>query len=73
MLSLWMTEKFFLYREIPEICSELHISQPKISDVLEALRNAGYEAYRTHFSPQGIRTDAPDDALRDILLSLANG
>ncbi len=73
MLALWRNEKFFLYREIPEICSELHISQPKISYVLEALRSAGYEAYRTHFSPQGIRTDAPDKTLKDILVSLSIG
>ena len=70
-LQLWRNEKFFLYHEIPEICSILKISQPPISKIIESLREIGYEAYRTHFSPQGIRTDASLEELKELLQSLS--
>ncbi len=71
MLSLWKNEKFFLYYSIPEICSELHKSQPQIKEIIEKLREIGYEAYRTHFSPQGVRTNAPRDEIARVITSLA--
>ncbi len=71
-LQLWRDEKFFLYYEIPQVCSSLKISQPAISKIIESLREIGYEAYRTHFSPQGIRTNAPLEDVKRLLLSLGN-
>ncbi len=70
MLELWKNEKFFLYYEIPELCSELKIPQPPISTIITALRDSGFEAYRTHFSPQGIRTNASKEELKMLLVSL---
>ena len=69
-LTLWKNEKFFMYYEIPEICSTLHISQPPILKIISGLREVGYEAYRTHFSPQGIKTNAPSDYLQRVLSTL---
>jgi len=69
-LSFWKNERFFLYYEIPELCSELGISQPPIQELIEKLRSAGYEAYRTHFSWQGVRTDASREEIKSTLLKL---
>ncbi len=70
-LQLWRNEKFFLYYEIPQICSSLKISQPPISKIIDSLREIGYEAYRTHFSPQGIRVNATLGELKKLLKSLS--
>ncbi len=70
-LELWKNEKFFLYYEIPKICSELRVSQPSLRRIIEELQNIGFEAYRTHFSPQGIRTNASREELKKIILDLS--
>lgn len=70
MLSLWKNEKFFLCYEIPRLCSELRISQPSLSDIIAALREQGFEAYRTHFSQQGIKTNASEKELIKIIKEL---
>ena len=69
-LEMWKNEKFFLYYEIPKICSSLKISQPPLSMIIDALHDAGFEAYRTHFSPQGIRSNASENELKRILKSM---
>ncbi len=71
-LKLWKGEKFFMYHEIPSICSELHISQPPMEKIMEALREIGYEAHRTQFSPQGVKTEAPIEKIKKILKDLEN-
>jgi tRNA G26 N,N-dimethylase Trm1 len=38
--------------------------------VIEALKREGFEAYPTHFSSRGIRTDAPASILKEILPDL---
>jgi tRNA (guanine26-N2/guanine27-N2)-dimethyltransferase len=35
------------------------LSPPRLERILEGLRDRGYRAVRTHFSPTGFRTDAP--------------
>jgi len=47
------------YYSLPKLCSNLGINIPKLSKVIECLRNAGYSASRTHMDQQGIKTDAP--------------
>jgi len=37
----------------------LGLGTPKIEKVLEQLKSNGFKATRTHFSPTGVRTDAP--------------
>jgi len=69
MVSLWKNEKFFLCYEIPRLCSELHIPQPSLNTIITTLREWGFEAYRTHFSPQGIKTDANEKDLKRALLA----
>lgn len=52
---------------LPVLCRYLGCSIPPTSDVLDALRDAGYEASETHFTGQGIRTSAPYEILLDIV------
>ncbi len=68
-LEIWRDEKFFLFHHLPSISSQLKVSTPPISKVIQSLKDIGYKAYRTQFSAQGIRTDAPDSVLRNIILS----
>ncbi len=47
-----------LYVDIHELC-DLHDNRPpKTGDIIEALRNNGYDVSRTHFRPTAIRTNA---------------
>jgi len=42
-----------------DLAAREHGSPPKLGVFLEALRDAGHRAERTHFHPRGVRTDAP--------------
>lgn len=43
-----------------------NIDAPKRAAFVERLRDAGFEAAPTHMDPQGIRTDAPTEALQPL-------
>jgi len=47
------------YFPIHRICDALQTTTPPIDRLVEELRARGWFASRTHFDPQGIRTDAP--------------
>ncbi len=42
----------------------------KLADIIEILREKGYKASRTHFSPMAIKTDAPFEELLEALKKL---
>ncbi len=42
-----------------ELAAREHGSPPKLGVFLDALREMGHRAERTHFHPRGVRTDAP--------------
>ncbi len=42
----------------------------KLADLIEILRERGYNATRTHFSPKAIKTDAPFEEVLDALKKL---
>lgn len=46
-----------------EMASVAGTSAPRMDDLLDRLRTDGYRAARTHFSPQGLRTDAPHETV----------
>ena len=58
------------FYDIHVICRNLKVSAPKLLNVLDALKNQGYIAVRTHFSPLGIRTDADITVIKEIILKL---
>lgn len=57
-----------LYYETDRIASKLHTCQPKMSDILQALRHNGFQAYKTHFTQKGIKTDAPYSHIKKIFI-----
>lgn len=44
-------------------------NMPSINTFIELIRKYGYEAYRTHFDPRGIKTNAPIEILHEIISS----
>lgn len=58
------------YYDIHALASNLGTSSPKREDFIEALREKGYPVARTHFSPTGVKTDAPIQDLKDIIKDL---
>ena len=66
-IEIWKNEKFFLFYYIPNIASDLKCSTPSPNRIIEDLRNMGYEAYKTQFSPQGIRTNADRKELERLI------
>lgn len=51
------------FYDLNEVAKRAGVSPPKIGTLIDELREAGHFASRTHFSPMGIRTDAPHDEL----------
>ena len=49
------------------ICKALKVSPPAMDEFLEMVRDAGFEAARTHFCGTGVKTTAPLSVLRGIL------
>ncbi len=68
-MALWKNEKFFLFYHIPSIASELKVSTPSPKDIIKKLKELGYDAYPTQFSPQGVRTNASKEILEEIVKS----
>ncbi len=57
------------FYDVHETAGRAGVSAPKIAELIAKLRGTGYFASRTHFSPTGIRTDAPLDKLLKIPLA----
>jgi tRNA (guanine26-N2/guanine27-N2)-dimethyltransferase len=55
------------YYNLDAISSKLKVSSPKVSTVIERLKNLGFKVSRTHFSPKGIRTNATIKEIREIM------
>jgi tRNA (guanine26-N2/guanine27-N2)-dimethyltransferase len=47
------------YYDVHRACKKLGIPAPRMDDVIGRLREIGYRAVKTHFSPVGVKTDAP--------------
>ncbi|MEX0568046.1 MAG: hypothetical protein Q6363_002660, partial [Candidatus Njordarchaeota archaeon] len=74
-LTKWLTAEIktthirFFYN-IERIASSLKKPTPKISAVIQIIKEKGYIAERTHFDPKAIKTDAPYELIIDIVRSL---
>jgi len=55
---------------LSRLCDELQIPTPSVGTVIEALKERGWWASRTHLDPQGVRTDAPAEELMRLLRAL---
>lgn len=61
-----------MHYETTLLCKKLKIQQPKIDFILNELKQRGFFACRTHFSPHSFKTDAPLKEIEDVLLSIQN-
>lgn len=52
-----------LFFELDGCAREFRAGPPRMANLLETLRAAGFRASRTHFAPTGFRTDAPPPEL----------
>lgn len=55
-----------LFYDTDYLSRKLRVSPPRISALIDALHKAGFVAVRTHFSPEGIKTDAALDELVEV-------
>lgn len=58
------------FYDIHSICKSLKLSAPKFDLILDGLKNKGFIAVKTHFSPIGIKTDAEIEDIKKILIKL---
>ena len=60
------------YYNIHDMCRVLKISAPKYEKIIEHLREKGFTAVKTHYNPIGIKTNASNTELMDILKEMQN-
>ncbi|KAJ8599265.1 hypothetical protein CTAYLR_006774 [Chrysophaeum taylorii] len=56
-----------LYYTLPDMCSTLHCSSPKLAEVKAALTHAGYQVSQSHRDPDAVKTNAPPRIIWDIM------
>jgi tRNA (guanine26-N2/guanine27-N2)-dimethyltransferase len=74
MLSLIKSESKapFTYFVVDKMCDALNLPVPPVKSVVEALGKQGFQAFLTHFSSRGVRSDVPAGGLMGILRELIN-
>lgn len=58
------------FYDIHVICRNLKISAPKLDTIIDKIKEKGFIATKTHFSPVGIKSDIGIEELNDIIKSL---
>jgi tRNA (guanine26-N2/guanine27-N2)-dimethyltransferase len=61
------------YYVCDELCHKLNLPAPAVAGVVEALRDAGFQACVTHFNSKGIRTDASAMEMGELLQRMSYG
>jgi tRNA (guanine26-N2/guanine27-N2)-dimethyltransferase len=51
------------YHDLDSMSSRFRVTEPKPQELVESLKDRGFRASRTIFSPKGIKTDAPIDEI----------
>ena len=74
LLNIFLEENSLppFYYSYPKLCKKLKVSMVPLKEVIMKLKEAGYKASRTHFSPDGFKTDAPVDIILRVMSSLNN-
>jgi tRNA (guanine26-N2/guanine27-N2)-dimethyltransferase len=65
LLSAEIDEPF--YFDIHRLAKTIRTSPSGIETIIERLREGGFSASRTHFTPVGVKTDAPIDVVKSAL------
>jgi tRNA (guanine26-N2/guanine27-N2)-dimethyltransferase len=61
------------YYVCDKLCDRLNLPAPAVIKVVEALRNAGFQTYATHFNSKGIKTDASAMKMKELLQRIFYG
>jgi tRNA (guanine26-N2/guanine27-N2)-dimethyltransferase len=59
------------YYVIDKICDRFSLSVPSLAETIEALREAGFQATRTHFNSKAFRTNAPAKVVKETITRLS--
>jgi tRNA G26 N,N-dimethylase Trm1 len=59
-----------LYYVTDKVCGGLNLSVPPLMRVIEEVRRQGFQAFATHFNSRGVKTDAPAEEVKRILIQL---
>jgi len=59
------------YYVLDKITNKIALPVPSLQVALQNLREKGFQAFPTHFSTRGIRTDAPALTMQDLLRKMA--
>jgi tRNA (guanine26-N2/guanine27-N2)-dimethyltransferase len=65
LLSAEIDEPF--YFDVHRLAKTIRVSPVGIEKIIERLREGGFSASRTHFTPVGVKTDAPIDLVKSVL------
>ncbi len=60
------------FYDVHAICRKLKISAPSMEGVMTLIKEGGYMVTRTHFNPNGLKTDAPLSFIEKVIVSLYN-
>ncbi len=60
------------YYVIDKICDRLNLSVPPLAQIIEALREASFQATRTHFNSKAFRTNAPAKDVKETVIRLSS-
>jgi tRNA (guanine26-N2/guanine27-N2)-dimethyltransferase len=73
MLHLIQNESFgpATYFVIDDVCDSLNLPVPSTVEVINCLKNEGFQVIPTHFSTRGIRTNAPASKVTNVIRNLA--
>lgn len=55
---------------VDKICEKLGLRTVSRDSVIAELVDMGYRAVKTHFTPQGIKSDAPTNVIREVIRNL---
>jgi len=60
------------FYDVHAVCRKLKISAPSMEGVMALIKEGGYMVTRTHFNPNGLKTDAPLSFIEKVIVSLHN-
>jgi tRNA (guanine26-N2/guanine27-N2)-dimethyltransferase len=60
------------YFVVDKLSGALNLPVPPTRKVLEVLRARGFQAALTHFNPRGIRSDAPQIVVKEVICELTH-
>ncbi|MFQ6074219.1 MAG: tRNA (guanine(10)-N(2))-dimethyltransferase, partial [Candidatus Bathyarchaeia archaeon] len=60
------------YYVVDKICDRLNLSVPSLAETIEALREGGFQATRTHFNSKALRTNAPAKVVKETVIRLSS-